>query len=578
VDTLFSTDTTDLPEATRPQLLELADGDELQLRCGPVAKRLGDNTVRMLGYNGSIPGPTLKVRQGSQVVVHARNDTDLDTTVHWHGLRLQNRFDGVPHETQAPIPPGGEFTYRIEFPDPGLYWYHPHIREDVTQELGLYGCILVEPAEPDYWPPAHRDVVLTLDDLLLEEGVIAPFSRTETNYAAMGRYGNLMLTGGETAPAFTAKSGEVVRLWLTNTANSRVFRVGVTGARMKLVGGDSGRMEHEEFVSDVVLAPSERAVVDVLFDRAGEFTLEHRTPNRVYPLAAITVTGEQAEPRLAEQFEVLRTAPELTAERERCEAWLAAPPDKTLAIVAEMDDPGAAAAAGPMTYGCPMHPEVVSDEPGRCPKCGMKLMATAPATTYGCPMHPDVVSDEPGRCPKCGMKLLATAAAGAPGGHDVGHADQDMGHAHAHHHDAPSTADGIEWEDEMAETNRATTTETMRWKLLDRTAGRDGLPVDWRFTAGQRVKIRLVNEMDSDHPMHHPFHVHGAGRFLILSRDGVPEPNLVWKDTVLIPTGQTVDILLDVTNPGLWMAHCHIAEHMHSGMMFSFTVDRAATP
>jgi len=89
---------------------------------------------------------------------------------------------------------------------------------------------------------------------------------------------------------------------------------------------------------------------------------------------------------------------------------------------------------------------------------------------------------------------------------------------------------------------------------------------------GDRVKIRLVNEMESDHPMHHPFHIHGAGRFLILSRDGHPESNLVWKDTVLLRAGQTVDILLDVTNPGLWMAHCHIAEHTESGMMFSFDV------
>ena len=135
----------------------------------------------------------------------------------------------------------------------------------------------------------------------------------------------------------------------------------------------------------------------------------------------------------------------------------------------------------------------------------------------------------------------------------------------------------IEWEDDMVELNRQTTAATMRWQLIDRTDGRDEPPVDWRFTAGERVKIRLVNEMDSDHPMHHPFHIHGAGRFLVLARDGAPETNLVWKDTVLIRRGQIVDILFDVTNPGLWMAHCHIAEHMHSGMMFSFTVDRGPT-
>jgi FtsP/CotA-like multicopper oxidase with cupredoxin domain len=174
-----------------------ATGDALNLHVGPVAKRLGDVTVRMLAYNGSIPGPTLKVRQGSEIIVHVENQGDLDTTVHWHGLRLENRYDGVPHETQAPIPVGGEFTYRIQFPDAGLYWYHPHIREDYTQELGLYGNILVVPSEPDYWPPVNREVVLTLDDLLIEDGKIAPFSPTETTYTAMGRFGNVVLIGGE---------------------------------------------------------------------------------------------------------------------------------------------------------------------------------------------------------------------------------------------------------------------------------------------------------------------------------------------------------------------------------------------
>jgi FtsP/CotA-like multicopper oxidase with cupredoxin domain len=425
-------------------------------------------------------------------------------------------------------------------------------------------------------------VLLTLDDLLLEDGKIAPFSPVETTYTAMGRFGNVLLVAGEPDYSLTVKAGEVVRLWLTNTANTRVFNVALPGARMKLIGGDSGRVEHEEFISQVILAPSERAVLDVLFGQPGQLELQHRTPDRTYRLAAITVTGEQATPLLADQFEVLREAPELAAERQGLDAWLAAPPDKTLALVAEMDDitaPG----QGPVLYTCPMHPEVTSAEPGRCPECGMKLLATAAATIYACPMHPEVTSDQPGRCPQCGMKLLVTALAGPPTGREpaaaphAGGTGNDHGAEHGHHGDGHGHGDsgGIEWEDDMVAVNRLTTPANMRWMLVDRDSGAANAAIDWRFTVGDRVKIRLVNEMDSDHPMHHPFHLHGAGRFLVLARDGAAEPNLVWKDTVLVRTGQTVDILLDVTEPGLWMAHCHIAEHMQSGMMFSFTVARA---
>ena len=138
--------------------------------------------------------------------------------------------------------------------------------------------------------------------------------------------------------------------------------------------------------------------------------------------------------------------------------------------------------------------------------------------------------------------------------------------------------DGLEWEDLMPEINRSSDPSNMIWQLVDRETGAVNGAIDWAFTVGDRIKIRLVNEMDSDHPMHHPFHIHGAGRFLILSRDGEPEANLVWKDTVLVRAGQTVDILLDVSNPGLWMAHCHIAEHTESGMMFSFNVARRPEP
>jgi len=518
----------------------------------------------MLAYQGSIPGPTLKVRQGSEILVRAVNEGDLEGTVHWHGLRLENQFDGT-HQTQSPIPVGASFTYRLQFPDPGVYWYHPHIRQDYGQELGLYGNILVVPAEAHYWPPVHREILLTLDDILLEDGKVAPFSPHETDYVAMGRFGTILLVAGEPELALDAKVGEVVRFYLTNTANTRVFKVGVSGARMKLVGGDSGRVEREQLVEDVILAPSERVVVDVLFDRPGPVTLEHRTPERVYSLAEITVSEEPADPDLASEFETLRVNEDLSAERERIAPYVEAAPDKTLAFVAEMDLGEPETEAGSAVHGCPMHAEIVATWEDKCPICGMKLVAsavgTAPPTAVACPMHPEIAATWAGACPKCGMTLRPTEAGGETAGHE--------GHGAGHAHDA---AGGIEWEDDMVETNRMTTPANMRWLIVDRETGAENHAIDWQFTVGDQVKIRLVNELDSDHPMHHPFHVHGAGRFLIVARDDVVEPNLVWKDTVLVRTGETLDILLDVTHPGIWMAHCHIAEHHESGMMFSFHV------
>ena len=521
----FSTDTTGLEECLAPAVVELGHGDTYDMRIAPVVKQLGDDRVRMLAYNGSIPGPTLRVTQGSEINVRVRNDADTETTVHWHGLRLDNRYDGVPHETQAPIPIGGEFTYRIQFPDPGVYWYHPHMREDYGLDMGLYGNLVVVPAEGDYWAPVNREVTVTLDDVLVEDGQIAPFHVAGPTFVAMGRFGNVMLTGGDTSLDLDVQAGEVVRLYLTNTANTRLFNVALPGARMKLVGGDSGRYEHETFVDEVLLAPSERAVLDVLFDSPGTVPIEHRPPGHTYTLGTVVVAEQRVDQSFKPEFELLRTDPELTAERARIEAARERPPDKTLAFESLM----------PLLYG---------DQ-------------DATASTWTCPMHPDVVTTEPGTCPSCGMKLIPAALKEPP---------------------RPATpmpttpATGLEWEDLMPEINRASDSENMIWKLVDRDTGKENGEIDWTFRVGDEVKIRLVNDMDQDHPMHHPFHVHGAGRFLVLAHDGEPDPNLVWKDTVLVRAGETVDILLDVSNPGRWMAHCHIAEHNQSGMMFSFNV------
>jgi FtsP/CotA-like multicopper oxidase with cupredoxin domain len=586
-------ETEGLPEAGKTELIELADGDELKLEIVPVKKKIGDATVRMLAYNGSVPGPTLKVPQRATIAIPVTNHGDIEATVHWHGLRLENRYDGT-HDTQAPVPVGESFTYQVHVPDPGAFWYHPHIREDYGQELGLYGNILVTPSEADYWPPANRELLVTLDDILIEEGQIAAFRESETTHVAMGRFGNVMLVAGEADLSLEARRGEVVRFYFTNTANTRVFNVAMPGAEMKLVGADAGHYEREELVEEVLLAPSERVVVDVLFSAPGELELEHRTPERTYRLASVNVSDELPEQSFADQFGQLRTNRDMAEQRERIEPYLKAPPDKTLSFVAEMDM--GVPEGVEVVYVCPMHPEVVSEEPGSCPKCGMKLLAqAAEETTYVCPMHPDVTSDKPDRCPKCGMKLVPESMVAAGAGHshhgheherhkdhegDAGHEHhgEHGHHGHGHHQHGESdhghdTAQGIEWEDDMIEVNRMTTPANMRWKLVDQETGAENAQIDWTFHVGDQVKLRLVNEMDSDHPMPHPFHVHGAGRFLILARNDVVEPNLVWKDTVLVRTGEIVDILLDVTNPGRWMAHCHIAEHHESGMMFSFNVE-----
>src|SRR3989454_8312863 len=178
------------------ELVRLKTGDTLRLRAGLVRRTFKDQTLTMYAFNDQYPGPLLDVPQGAEITVDLTNALDRPTTVHWHGVRLDNRFDGTPDLTQQPVPPGGRFTYHLRFPDAGIYWYHPHVREDVQQELGLYGNIVVLP-QSTHFGPVNREATLILDDLLVGPSGLIPLGSDSPTHALMGRFGNVFLVNGE---------------------------------------------------------------------------------------------------------------------------------------------------------------------------------------------------------------------------------------------------------------------------------------------------------------------------------------------------------------------------------------------
>ena len=497
----FDASIANLPEAKPSEVVELKNGDTYDMTASIVKKKIGDAEVKMLTYNGSIPGPMIKVPKGAEITINLTNNTDVETALHSHGVRLANAFDGVPDVTQEPIGIGETFTYKIKFPDEGLYWYHPHVREDYAQELGLYGNYLVASPDSNYLSPVNREVSLMLDDILIENGAIVPFSKESANYALMGRFGNVMLASGETDYSLDVKKGEVVRLFLTNTANTRIFKFSIPGAQMKLVGGDSGKYEKEAFVDSVVLAPSERTIVDALFKESGEYPIVHNTPVKTYRFGTVRVQDDAVQTTYQKEFSQLRENKDMTAGIDVLRPLFDKPTDKRIDLTVDMGAMGSMSGTSMMGGGGHMMPDGT---------------------------------------------MMGGSMAGMSG-------------------------EPIEWEDDMEAMNSVATPDEITWKVVDTDKKTVNMDIDWKFKVGDKVKIKITNDKNSAHPMQHPIHFHGQ-RFLVLNTNGVKNTNLVWKDTTLVQMGDSVEILLDITNPGEWMAHCHIAEHLESGMMFQFEV------
>lgn len=504
--------------------ITLKNGDIYDLRVSKVTQNINGKQVSMLAYNGSIPGPTLRVEQGSEITIKFKNDTDDVQLLHSHGVRMDNQFDGS-QVVQKDVKPGETFSYRLKFPDVGIYWYHPHVGEIVGQGTGLYGAFVVVPKDKNYFPPVNEEQVLFLSDLPIKDGKI---ELDDTSNALMGHYGNQMLVNGSTTYTLQAKSGEVLRLYLVNSANVRPFNFAIQGAKMKLVGGDNGAYEKASYVDNVILSPSERAIIDVYFPHSGVYSLENKTPEKIYTLGTI-LAQDSAEISYLTEFNILQTNEETKSSVAPFQKYLNQQPDKRIKLTV---DTGGNMMG--MNHGSMMSSKNDNDIVNLM---GMKL--TKEQAVEHCKSMPNMTG--------CADILNGKSP------------------------QVDSALSGIEWEDTMGMMNQMMTTDNTKWKIVDEDTKKENIDINWELTKGKPVVIEIYNDPNSMHPMQHPIHFHGQ-RFLVASRNGVPQTNLVWKDTVLVRAGETVKIVLDPSNSGIWMAHCHISEHLASGMMFGFTV------
>ena len=284
---------------------------------------------------------------------------------------------------------------------------------------------------------------------------------------------------------------------------------------VKVVASDVSRFETEAMVESVVLAPAERYVVEVLFPEAGAYALTNRVQGVNHRqglfLEETTVLGHVA-------------VSGASAESPRADASPVGAP------TGAEGDPSSHAHD---FFGLRTHDDVVADI-DRYRRYFDRL-----------PDHELVMTLEVDDLPMAIRQSMSL----------------DWVYFNP-----------VEWTGTMPVMNWATSGEEVAWILRDRRTGLENMSIEWRFRVGDVVKIRVTNDRAAFHAMQHPLHIHGQ-RFLVLEQNGVVNENLVWKDTVLLPAGSTTDILLELSNPGRWMVHCHIAEHLESGMKFVFDVE-----
>lgn len=262
------------------------------LRAAPVKAQIlpeGEGATDMLGFNGSTPGPELRLKQGEILAIRFENQTGQGSSVHWHGIRLDNAMDGVPDLTQPLVQPGESFDYRFRAPDAGTFWYHSHNRSWEQVAKGLYGPLVVEELDP---PRVDSDITVMLDDWRIEEtgALMAGFGNMHdlSHAGRLGNYAKILPSQD------SVRLGDRVRLRLINTATARIFPVRIEGLDAQVVALDGMPLATPRALADFQLAPAQR--VDVIGDVTGPVEFIFIARDTLYEMGRLPVDGENPAP------------------------------------------------------------------------------------------------------------------------------------------------------------------------------------------------------------------------------------------------------------------------------------------
>ena len=407
-------------------------------------------------FNGLVPGPELRLKQGERLSVNVTNGLDQPTTVHWHGLRLPNNMDGVPDLTQTPIEPGASFTYEFDAIDAGTFWYHPHVNSSEQVGRGLYGALIVEETVP---PTVDRELTWVIDDwLLMKDGSIRDSFGNGMDISHGGREGNTLTINGGPMREVTVRSGERLRLRLINVANARIFSLRFEGHTPVVIALDGQPVEpHAPTEGRIVLGPGMRA--DVIIDCGGD-------PGESFRVV------DDSQPRRTYEFMTLRYS------------------DETPMRTSPLDAPQ----------------QLVSNN---VPEPDLKTAER----------HQIII--EGGAMGRMQGAIYKGQSLG------IGELSQHM----------------------------------KIWALNGVAAHSTKMAPMLILTKGRSHVITVRNDTGWPHPMH----LHGYA-FNIISRNGKPIPHKPLGDTVLLDSNDVAEIALVADNPGDWLFHCHILDHVTGGM------------